>query len=132
MEKWEQHGVGFLTVYTAEAHPEDGWHLADQYEQDKEYTGKVKDFCFFHTKTLDNRRYMGNWLIEKKDFRMPIVLDTMEDTLLSAYNSWPIRLYIINKGKIIYSRKQGPFGYAPDEVDAALDNMFEIFNRKSK
>ena len=88
MDKWKNQGVRFLTVYTAEAHPEDGWRLANQYEQDKEYTGNAKDFCFFHAKTLDERQHMANWLIEKKKFRMPVVLDTMKNSLLSAYNSW--------------------------------------------
>jgi hypothetical protein len=39
MEKWKPAGVEFLTVYTAEAHAEDGWKLVDQYVNDTEYTG---------------------------------------------------------------------------------------------
>ncbi len=120
MDKWQNRGVRFLTIYTAEAHPDDGWRLANQYAQDKEYNGNENDFCFSYAKTIEDRLTMANWLIEKKNFRMDMVLDAMENKLLFAYNSWPIRLYVIKKGKIIYSGKQGPFGYLPDEVDAAL------------
>lgn len=123
MDKWQGRGVRFLTVYTAEAHPEDGWRLENQYDQDSEYTGDAAQFCFYYAKTIAERLAMARWLVDKKDFRMPIVLDSMENTLLTAYNSWPIRLYIINGGRVAFCGKQGPFGYAPAEVDAALGRM---------
>ena len=121
MERWEGRGVRFLTVYTAEAHPSDGWELPGQYEQDEEYSGNPDDFCFYYAKSLEDRGAMAQWLIEKKNFRMPVVLDSMENTLLAAYNSWPIRLYIIDKGTMIYTGKQGPFGYDPNEAEVALE-----------
>ena len=51
---------------------------------------------------------------------MPLVLDTIENYLLKAYNSWPIRLYIIHQSKVVYCGDQGPFGYEPVSVDMAL------------
>lgn len=123
MDRWEDRGVRFLTIYTAEAHPVDGWELPGQYQQDEEYTGNPDDFCFYHAKSLKDRRTMAQWLIEKKKFRLPVVLDSMENTLLTAYNSWPIRLYIIDKGTVVYTGKQGPFGYDPGEAEAALERL---------
>ena len=133
MGKWQTRGVQFLTVYTAEAHPEDGWKLAHQYDNDVEYTNE-EDFCFYSAKSIDDRRKMFfdivtdrrkmcKWLIERKHFKMPIVLDSIKNGLLKAYNSWPIRLYIINDGKVAYCGKQGPFGYDPGSVDRALQNL---------
>jgi thiol-disulfide isomerase/thioredoxin len=125
MDKWQPKGVRFLTVYTAEAHPEDGWKLDNQYQHDPEFTGDAGDFCFFYAKTIDDRREMATWLIEKKGFSMPVVLDQIDDNLLFAYNSWPIRLYVIDNGTVVFSGKQGPFGYAPAELDAALSTLLD-------
>ena len=125
VDKWEGRSVRFLCVYTAEAHPEDGWRLENQCAGDPEYTGNPDHFCFFYAKTADDRRDMAQWLIDKRAFRLPVVLDSMDDTLLSAYNSWPIRLYVIDKGRVVYTGKQGPFGYAPDEVDDALEELLD-------
>jgi glutathione peroxidase-family protein len=122
MKKWEHHDVEFLTIYTAEAHTEDGWKLVDQYINDEEYTNE-DDFCFSYAININERKKMAAWLIDKKHFDIPLVLDTMEDYLLKAYNSWPIRLYIIHESKVVYCGDQGPFGYEPDSVDIALKKL---------
>ena len=121
--RWKDRGVDFLTVYTAEAHPEDRWRLDNQYAQDEEYTGNPEDFCFYSTKTIDEHKEMARWLQDKKDLQLPLVVDSMDNTLLYAYNSWPIRLYIIHHGKIVFSGKQGPFGYAPNELHDTLEAL---------
>jgi len=122
MEKWQDQSVRFLTVYTVEAHTEDGWKLAHQYDNDVEYTNE-EDFCFYYARSIDDRRKMAKWLIEKKRFKMPVVLDSIENGLLKAYNSWPIRLYIINGDKVAYCGEQGPLGYDPASVNRALRNL---------
>lgn len=121
--RWQDKGVRFLTVYTAEAHPEDGWRLENQYAHDDEFTGNSDDFCFNYAKSISERQEMASWLRDKKSLQMDIVVDNMEDSLLRAYNSWPIRLYIIVQGKVAYSGKQGPFGYAPYELHDALNHL---------
>ncbi|MDQ6994546.1 MAG: redoxin domain-containing protein [Mariprofundaceae bacterium] len=122
MKMWKNNGVDFLTVYTAEAHTEDGWKLVDQYISDVEYTNE-NDFCFSYAKNIYDRKKMAAWLIDKKHFEMPLVLDSMENSLLNAYNSWPIRLYIIHEAKVVYCGDQGPFGYEPAKVDMVLKEI---------
>ena len=56
---------------------------------------------------------------------MPLILDAMDDRLLEAYNSWPIRLYIVRAGRIVYCGDPGPFGYEPDDVGKALEDLSE-------
>ncbi len=126
MGKWKRFGVEFLTVYTAEAHAEDGWKLVQQYVNDSEYTAEV-DFCFPYAKSIHERKEMANWLIDNKHFDMTVVLDTIEDRLLKAYNSWPIRLYIIHEGKIAYCGDQGPFGYSPSSLDPVLQKIINKY-----
>ncbi|WP_161957647.1 deiodinase-like protein [Mariprofundus sp. EBB-1] len=122
MKKWQHHDVNFLTIYTAEAHTEDGWKLVDQYLSDVEYTNE-KDFCFSYAKNINERKKMAEWLMEKKHFDMQLVLDSMQDSLLKAYNSWPIRLYIIHEDRVVYCGQQGPFGYNPADVDMTLEKL---------
>ena len=122
MRKWEPLGIEFLTIYTAEAHAENGWKLVDQYINDSEYTAEA-DFCFPYAKNIHDRKEMAEWLINKKHFDMPIVLDTIDDNLLKAYNSWPIRLYIIDNRKIAFCGDQGPFGYNPSNLNPTLKKL---------
>jgi hypothetical protein len=120
--RWAERGVQFLTVYTAEAHPEDGWRLEHQYEHDDEFTTDA-DFCFYYAKTIEERSAMAQWLMAKKQFQMPLVLDSMENSLLKAYNTWPIRLYVMRDRQIVYAGAQGPFGYDPRDADLALARL---------
>ncbi|MFN3202152.1 MAG: deiodinase-like protein [Bradymonadia bacterium] len=119
MAEWQPKGVRFVTVYIAEAHPEDEWRLEGQYREDPEFTCDA-DFCFYQAKGVDERRAMAERLIETRELSMDVVLDTMENALLRAYNAWPIRLYVIQGGVVRYSGDQGPFGYDPEQVHQAL------------
>lgn len=122
--KWQPQGVRFVTIYTAEAHPEDGWRLDAQYEADEEFT-QASDFCFHYAKSTEERLAMAERMIAAKQLTMEVVVDPLDDPLLRAYNSWPIRLYVIQSGKVCYSGDQGPFGYDPDGVDRVLRTMLD-------
>ncbi len=121
--RWTPRGVRFLTVYIAEAHPEDGWRLEGQYALDPEYAGDPTAFCFHHARSIADRTQMARWLLEQKSLQTPVVLDDMRDGLLHAYNAWPIRLYVLRDGHVAFAGEQGPFGYSPAAVDAALTTM---------
>jgi len=120
MQKRQSSKVRFLTVYTAEAHPDDGWRLDGQFKNDAEYNGNEEDFCFLQPQTLQERLKMAHWLVDKKKLEMSLVVDSMQNTLLQAYNTWPIRLYVFKGDRVIYEGKQGPFGYDPLHLDAFL------------
>jgi type I thyroxine 5'-deiodinase len=119
-DKYADANISFVTVYTAEAHPNDGWVIPGNFSEDSEYTGNEDDFCILQAKTIEARRDVAQRFIDNKRFNWPVFLDTMENTALRAYNSWPIRLYLVESGKIIYCGDQGPFGYQPDELEKAL------------
>ncbi|MFO7563511.1 MAG: deiodinase-like protein [Enhygromyxa sp.] len=123
IDEWTPLGVRFLTVYVNEAHPEDGWRLEGQYQNDPEYTGNPEDFCFFRARELNERVRMARWLVDKKQLRMPVVVDRMDDALMRAYNAWPIRLYIVKQGRVVFTGDQGPFGYSPAAVGERLDAL---------
>ena len=123
VDRWGEKDISFVTVYIAEAHPEDGWKLEGQYTGDEEYTGVPKDFLFFYAKSLEDRIKMAKRLVEKKVFPMPVFVDGIEDGVMRLYNAWPIRLYVIQNGQIVYMGGQGPFGYEPSQVDALLRTL---------
>ena len=54
--------------------------------------------------------------------RIPVVIDGMDDAVASAYGGWPDRLYLVGRGaKIAFQGGEGPFGFQPDQLEAAID-----------
>ena len=55
---------------------------------------------------------------------MPALLDEFGNSTESAYTAWPDRIYLIDSsGKVAYKSKPGPFGFKPDELQAALHRI---------
>lgn len=53
--------------------------------------------------------------------KLPAVVDRFDDAVEHAYSGWPDRLYVIGRdGRIAYKSRPGPFGFKPDEMEAAL------------
>ena len=53
---------------------------------------------------------------------MPAIVDDMDNSAGGAYEAWPDRLYLIGRdGKIAYKGGPGPFGFAPDELEKAIE-----------
>ena len=49
------------------------------------------------------------------------VVDRIDDKVNNAYSGWPERLFLVGTdGKIAYSGGPGPFGFEPDELEAAI------------
>ncbi len=52
---------------------------------------------------------------------IPAVVDKMDDAVNQAYQGWPDRLYLVGKdGKLAYAGGRGPFGFHPEELEAAI------------
>jgi type I thyroxine 5'-deiodinase len=52
---------------------------------------------------------------------MPALVDNMDDEVNKAYSAWPDRLYLVGiDGTIAYHGGPGPFGFKPDELEAAI------------
>ena len=51
-----------------------------------------------------------------------MVVDGLDDELARAYGGWPDRLYLIGRdGRIAYQGGEGPFGFKPEELEAAIE-----------
>jgi hypothetical protein len=109
--------VAFLIVYIKEAHPEDGWVLADNRRQ---------DVAVLDATTLDERAAAARACAVRMRTRIPVALDALDNGVASRYGGWPDRLYLVGgDGRIAYQGGEGPFGFLPEELEAAIERELE-------
>lgn len=116
-ELWEQFGdkVHFLVVYIREAHPEDGWVVSMNREQ---------DIAFQDPTSNEEREAVAEACAIRLKIRMPVVIDDMSDEIASAYGALPDRLYLIDQeGDVAYQGEPGPWGFDPKGLAAAIENV---------
>ncbi len=108
--------ASFLTVYIREAHPTDEWQMGDN---------EKEGVCYPQPKTLAQRVAIASDFVRRFDYRIPVLVDPMDNRADAVYAGWPERFYVITEdGRIAYKGKPGPFGYHPEEVEAWLAHRF--------
>jgi hypothetical protein len=113
-ELWERtrDRVEFFVVYIREAHPEDGWVLAENRREAIAVRDPASDA---------ERAVVAEACATRLAIRMPVLLDGADDRVALAYGGWPDRLYLVGRdGTIAYQGGEGPFGFLPEELDAAI------------
>ncbi|XP_053104196.1 type I iodothyronine deiodinase isoform X4 [Hemicordylus capensis] len=68
-------------------------------------------------------RMQAAQLLLKEEPLCPVVLDTMENLSSSKYAALPERLYVLQRGKVIYKGGVGPWNYCPEEVREVLEKL---------
>jgi Iodothyronine deiodinase len=114
-ELYDLHGdeVAFFIVYIREAHPEDGWVLADNRREEIALTDPT---------SLDERVAAADACAVRLRTRIPILLDDLDDAVALAYGGWPDRLYLIGRdGRVAFRGGEGPFGFSPAELAQAIE-----------
>jgi hypothetical protein len=114
-ELYERHRgeVAFFIVYIREAHPEDGWVLADN---------RREEIALVDPTTLDERADAAETCARRLQTTIPILLDDVDDAVGSAYGGWPDRLYLIGRdGTVAFQGEVGPFGFKPAELAHAIE-----------
>ena len=114
-ELHDRHGeeVAFLVVYIREAHPEDGWVLADNRREEIAVVDPV---------SLGERADAAGACALRLRTRIPILLDGVDDAVALAYGGWPDRLYLIGRdGRVAFQGEEGPFGFKPEELAHAIE-----------
>lgn len=108
--------INFLCIYILEAHPEDGWRVPHNWDN---------DICIPTPKDLDERASIASLCRRKEGFTIPMALDTMENELLTLYAGTPERLYAIAaNGMITHKSSVGPFDMDDvDEWERALNDL---------
>jgi myo-inositol-hexaphosphate 3-phosphohydrolase len=102
----------FLAVYIREAHPDDGWIIAEN---------RRSGLSVLDPTTDDERRAVAATCAVNLRFDMPMVFDRVDNAVASAYGGWPDRLYLVSRdGRIAFQGGEGPFGFKPEELEAAI------------
>ncbi len=108
-----------MLVYLKEAHPADGWSI--QVNPKLRY---VKDPV-----TETERFQVANSCMLDLAITIPCVIDSMDNSTMQAYNAFPDRLYLIGKdGRIAFKGGPGPWGFKPDELEAAIEAELQRLN----
>jgi hypothetical protein len=113
-ELWERYRerAEFLVVYIREAHPEDGWVLAENRREAIAIRDPASDA---------ERGQAAGACATRLAIRIPVLVDRADDRVALAYGGWPDRLYLIGvDGRIAYQGGEGPSGFLPEELEAAL------------
>ncbi|KAL8178639.1 UNVERIFIED_CONTAM: Type I iodothyronine deiodinase [Gekko kuhli] len=102
-------GADFLVIYIEEAHASDEWAFKNNIP--------IKSH-----RTLQDRIQAAQILLKEHPL-CPVVLDTMENLSSSKYAALPERLYVLQRGKIVYKGGVGPWNYSPQEVREVLKQL---------
>ena len=102
----------FLLVYIREAHPEEGWIIPEN---------RRSGIAVHEPATDDERSSVASTCAVKLEVRMPVAIDGVDNAVASAYGGWPDRLYLIGSDRrIVFQGGEGPFGFKPDALEAAI------------
>jgi hypothetical protein len=114
-ELYDRHGdeVAFFVVYIREAHPEDGWVLADN---------RREQIVLADPTSVEERADAAEACVARLRTRIPVLLDDVDDRVARAYGGWPDRLYLIGRdGRVTFQGGRGPDGFKPEELAAAIE-----------
>jgi len=104
--------VRFHVIYIREAHPDDGWRVPENLK------AKIR---YREPRTDEERTDVASVCQANLDLKMPMLIDSIANDAEEKYISLPMRLYLIGRdGRIVYTGKQGPFGFDPDSWEAAI------------
>lgn len=114
-ELWKRHRdrVDFVVVYIREAHPEDGWVVSMNRDQ---------EIAFDDPKTDAERADVAEACAIRLQIEIPVVVDAVDDAIARAYGALPDRLYLIGRGgHVAFQGEPGPFGFDPNALASAID-----------
>ena len=112
--------VAFFIVYIREAHPEDGWVLADN---------RREEIAFADPTSLEQRAAAADACVVRLQTRIPVLLDGVDDSVALAYGGWPDRLYLIGRdGRVAFQGERGPEGFTPEDLAAAIEAELSYSN----
>jgi hypothetical protein len=105
--------VKLMIVYVKEAHPTDGWTIG---------VNSMDGTARADAKSLEERTAAARKLLELNpaNSEAQVLLDSMDNTLVSAYEAMSSRLYVIHKQQVVYQGKVGPYELSPASLRSFL------------
>ena len=109
--------VDFLYVYGPEAHPTDGWVVPVNKNAGIEIASPTK---------ISDRAKAACVSRSAFSFKMPMVLDDLDNAVDQIYGGNPARLYLIGAdGHIVFQGGPGPGEFDPDAFEYAIENHLQ-------
>ncbi|MCH9675765.1 MAG: hypothetical protein K0U93_30285 [Gammaproteobacteria bacterium] len=109
--------MDFYCVYIQEAHPEDGWQVAMNVDD---------DVIFDQPKTLEEREAMAQVCALRLNMSMPMLLDDLDNTLDTLFAALPERLYVLDAaGTVTFRTVVGSPGFDVDAWETAVRQTYE-------
>jgi hypothetical protein len=107
--------VDFFCVYIQEAHPEDGWQV-DQ--------NVAEGVIFDQPATADDRAQIARTCVLRTAFSVPMLLDSMDNSIDRRFAALPERLYLIDaEGRVAWKSVMGSGGFDVDALAHALEQL---------
>ena len=99
-------------VYIAEAHAVDEWQLD---------INKREGVLLKQHNQLSERLAAAELCAAKLKLRIPTLVDSMDNAANTLFAAWPERIYILDKGGLVYYRGgYGPYDFKPAEAQLSL------------
>ena len=85
----------------------------------------LKDNVVFASpRSEDDREFVAGACVRKLGIKFPAIVDQFDNTTERAYTAWPDRIYLIDRQRrVVYKSYPGPFGFKPQELQAALQKL---------
>lgn len=107
--------VPVYCVYIREAHPEDGWQVEMNVDD---------DVIFNEPTTSEERAEVAQVCVLQLNLQMPMLLDDMTNTADSLYVALPERLYALDADhKVAWKSVSGPAGFDTEAWRAELAKL---------
>jgi len=91
-----------VAVYITEAHARDEWPV-----------GPSISFCS-QPRTLEERCQLAEKFINTRLYRVPMLVDAMENNFQKAFAAWPFRFFIVKDNRIAYKAEPSPVSLCYD------------------
>lgn len=104
----------FYVVYIQEAHAADGWQVDSNLQDGVIYAQPT---------SAEEREEVAEACVLHLNLSIPALIDDMTNTVDRLYAALPDRLYLVDAaGRVAYRSAPGPWGFKPDELEAALES----------
>jgi len=103
----------FLTIYIVEAHAIDEWPVGDPLK-------------ITQPLTTAERVGVARAFVQEYNFKLPMLVDTIQNPFSETFAAWPIRFFVVEDGKIIY-KAQPDHQKTYDSIPKDLGGLLEAY-----
>lgn len=89
--------VSFVAVYIQEAHAHDEWPISSSRANASRGIVTINQ-----PTTNEERCTVARQFHQDFEFRLPLLVDTVENRFDAAYAPWPLRFYVFSEGVVRY------------------------------